>query len=132
MDDLKFTLIAPDASERLIWSQPCDNHDNFNIHFDDEAASSNWPCPPTDGLTYKPSNTLSFFDGKHSNGIWTMEVEDVYVPEDGGSLASWGLKVCGTMSCQRTVTQTSGSAVGSLFAAIDCANSGDTVRLAGF
>ena len=35
------------------------------------------------------------------------------------------------MSCQRTVTQTSGSGVGSLVAAISCAEPGDTIRLAG-
>ena len=132
IDDLRFTLIAPDASERLIWDRPCNNHDNFNINFDDEAAPTTWPCPPTDGLVYRPSNTLSFYDGKHSDGIWTMEIEDVLVQQDGGSLSNWGLKVCGTMSCQLTVTQTSGTGVGSLSAAITCADPGDTIRLAGF
>lgn len=130
VDDLKFTIIAPDVSERLIWDRPCGNDDNFNIQFDDEAANSNWPCPPTDGLWYKPNNTLSFFDGKHSDGIWTLEIQDV-ANQDGGSLNTWGLKVCGTLDCQLTVNQPSGSGFGSLPAAITCAGIGDTIRLAG-
>lgn len=128
VNDLKFSLIAPDAAERLIWNQPCGNDDNFNINFDDEATPGLWPCPPTNGLTYQPSNTLSFFDGKHSNGIWTLKVQDV-ANQDGGSLNTWGLKVCGTLGCQLSVTQTTGTNTGSLPAAISCAAAGDTIRL---
>ena len=131
VDDLRITLIAPDASERIIWDRPCDNHDNFNINFDDEAANSNWPCPPVDGLTYKPSNTLSFFDGKNAEGLWQLKVQDL-VDQDGGILNTWGLKVCGNVGCQLTVSQTSGTGTGSLPAALSCANAGDTVRLASF
>ncbi len=128
VDDLKFSLISPAGTERLIWNQPCGNDDNFNINLDDEAANSNWPCPPTDGLTYKPDNTLSIFDGQSSSGIWTLKIQDV-ANQDGGSLNAWGLKVCGTIGCQLTVNQTSGSGTGSLPAAISCAAPGDTIHL---
>jgi len=128
VNDLKFTLIAPDDSERLIWNRPCDNHENFDINFDDEAADSNWPCAPTDGLTYKPSNTLSFFDGKGSDGVWTLKIEDVESGDDG-YLNSWGIKVCGELMCQLMVTELSGTEPGSLRAAINCATNGDTIRL---
>ena len=128
VDDLKFTLISPDATERLIWNQPCGNDDNFNINFDDEAANSNWPCPPTNGLTYKPDNLLSIFDTKHSGGTWTLKIQDV-ANQDGGSLVSWGLKVCGDISCQLVVNLASGTGIGSLPAALNCAAPGDTVRL---
>ncbi len=130
VDDLTFTLVAPDGSERVIWNRPCDNHDNFNINFDDEAANSNWPCPPINGQTYKPDNTLSFFDGKQAEGAWTLRIMDAVANQDGGSLTSWGLKVCGDLGCQLTVNQTTGSGTGSLPGAISCANSGDTIRLA--
>ena len=85
---------------------------------------------PLDGLTYKPTNTLSFFDGKHSEGIWTLKIQDI-ADQDGGSLSTWGLKVCGSLDCQLTVNQTSGTGFGSLPAAITCAGVGDTIRLAG-
>ena len=126
MDDLQFTLISPQGTEQLIWDQPCQNHDNFNINFDDEAQNSNWPCPPTNGLTYRPDNTLTVFDGQEAAGTWTLEVHDV-ANQDGGSLASWGLKVCGTITCQLIVNQASGFGVGSLPAAIICAEAGDTI-----
>ncbi len=130
VDDLRFTLIAPDGSERIIWDRPCDSHDNFNIQFDDEAANNSWPCPPTNGLTYKPDNLLSFFDGKQAEGLWQLKVQDL-VNSDGGSLTSWGLKVCGDLGCQLTVNQTVGAGNGTLAAAIACADAGDTIRLAG-
>jgi subtilisin-like proprotein convertase family protein len=128
VDDLKFTLISPQGTQRLIWDQPCQNHDNFNINFDDEAQNGNWPCPPTDGLAYKPSNTLSVFDGQQAEGIWTLQIQDV-ANQDGGSLNAWGLKVCGTIGCQLVVNQTAGNGTGSLPAAINCAESGDTIHL---
>ena len=126
VDDLKFTLISPQGTSRLIWNQPCGNDDDFNINFDDEAANSNWPCPPVNGLTYKPSNTLSIFDGQQAQGIWKLQIQDV-ADGDGGSLSSWGLKVCGTITCQLVVNQTTGSGIGTLPAAISCALPGDTV-----
>lgn len=128
VNDLKFTLISPTNTQVLFWNQPCNNEDNFNINFDDEAANSNWPCPPTDGLTYKPSNALTPFDGLASSGIWTLKVQDV-ANQDGGSLTSWGIKVCGVSTCQLTVTSTSGSGAGSLAAALSCANNGDSIKI---
>jgi subtilisin-like proprotein convertase family protein len=128
IDDLKFTLISPQGTSRLFWNQPCSNHDDFNINFDDEAANSNWPCPPTNGLTYIPDGLLNVFDGQQASGIWTMQVQDV-ANQDGGSLNGWGLKVCGTINCQLLVNQATGTGVGSLPAAIACANPGDTVTI---
>jgi hypothetical protein len=132
VDDLRFTVISPGmGTEVVVWDRPCGNHDNFNINLDDEAANSNWPCPPLDGLTYKPSNPMTPFDGLISNGTWTLKIQDL-VNQDGGSLTSWGLKVCGVPVCQLVVNQSSGSASGSLIAAINCADSGDTITLSEF
>jgi subtilisin-like proprotein convertase family protein len=128
VDDLKMTLISPDGTEQLFWNRPCANHDDFNIQFDDEAPAGPWPCPPIDGLTYRPDNTLSVFDGENSLGEWMLKIEDI-ANQDGGSLNSWGLRVCGTITCQLIVTQLSGAGAGSLPAAISCAQSGDTVYI---
>lgn len=127
--DLKFTLIAPNTTTQvLFWDRPCNGEDNFNINFDDEAANSNWPCPPTNGLTYKPSNALTPFDGLNSSGIWTLKIQDV-ANQDGGSLSTWGLKVCGVSTCQLIVDQANGSGPGSLAAALGCANNGDSIKI---
>jgi subtilisin-like proprotein convertase family protein len=126
VDDLQFSLIAPNATEVLFWNRPCANDDNFNINFDDEAADSNWPCPPTNGLTYKPSSPLTPFDGLVSSGTWTLKIHDLF-NQDGGSLSTWGLSVCGT--CELEVSQASGSNPGSLPAALSCASNGDSIKL---
>lgn len=128
VSDLRFTLISPQNEEVIIWNQPCTDHDNFNIQFDDEAPAGSWPCPPTNGQAYRPSNPLSAFDGGSSGGTWTLRVKDLF-NQDGGSLNSWGLRVCGDVSCSLTVNQTSGTGEGSLPAAINCAATGDTIFL---
>src|SRR5690606_38574143 len=116
----------PQGTERLFWNRPCGNHDNFDINFDDEAPPGAWPCPPVDGLTYRPDNTLSVFDGQPSSGTWTMEVADLF-NQDGGSLERWALKVCGDPPCQLLVSQPGPSGAGSLREAVSCAAPGDTV-----
>ncbi|HUR31200.1 MAG TPA: zinc-dependent metalloprotease family protein, partial [Saprospiraceae bacterium] len=127
IDDLKFYLKSPENTEILFWNRPCNNGiQNFNINFDDEASSPNHPCPPTNGLTYKPGTPLTPFDGQQSNGTWTLKVEDI-ANQDGGSLNSWGLKVCGLGPCQLVVTETSGTGTGTLPGAFNCANAGDTI-----
>lgn len=130
VDDLKFTLIAPNGTDQLIWDQPCDNQDNFDINFDDEAPNNNWPCPPTNGGTYKPDGLLSVFDLVQTSGLWTLAIEDVFIGDDGGELQSWGIEVCGELLCQLMVNKLSGTGLGTLTGAINCASSGDTIRLA--
>jgi subtilisin-like proprotein convertase family protein len=128
VDDIIATLIAPDNSERLIWNQPCGSEDNFHINFDDDAPNSNWPCPPTDGLTYKPDNTLAFFNGKVGTGTWKLRINDAFPSEDNGVLQSWGLRFC-RVPCPLNVFADSGDGFGSLRSALECAVPNDTIRL---
>ncbi|MCP5100056.1 MAG: hypothetical protein GY943_31265, partial [Chloroflexi bacterium] len=93
VSDLDFNLISPQGTEiQILNLGSCGSQDNFNIHLDDGAASSNFPCPPTDGGTYQPSNALSAFAGEGSQGTWTLRVDDNY-NYDGGSLNSWSLEI---------------------------------------
>ena len=126
MDDLIFSLIAPNNTSGVFWNRPCDSEDNFNIHFDDEAANSNWPCPPTNGMTYKPNNSFAPFNGLTTGGLWELEVEDI-ANHDGGSLNTWGLRVCWASVCELLVTQVFGSGTGTLANALNCSAPGDTV-----
>ncbi|HLO55757.1 MAG TPA: zinc-dependent metalloprotease family protein [Saprospiraceae bacterium] len=129
ISNLRHTLLAPNTSSVIIWNQPCNSEDNFNINFDQTATSSNWPCPPTDGNTYLPSNSLGAFIGLQQKGIWTLSIQDL-VNQDGGSLSSWGVKTCLTNFCRLTVSNPHPSGTGSLLAAINCAAAGDTIRFA--
>jgi len=129
MDDLQFSLKSPQATQILFWNRPCTTEDNFNINFSDEGLPNNtWPCPPINGLTYVPDVLLSAFDGQQASGTWTLIIHDV-ASQAGGILESWGLQLCGVMSCQLLVTQTSGGGAGSLPAAINCAMPGDTITI---
>lgn len=91
VEDLTFTLTSPGGTSVTLMSGPCGNFDDFDINFDDEAASANFPCPPNDGQTYQPANPLSAFDGENADGTWTLTVVDAF-NGDGGSLNSWSLE----------------------------------------
>jgi subtilisin-like proprotein convertase family protein len=132
VDDLIFTLVGPSTTNVIIWNRPCTSQDNFNINFDQASTLGNsWPCPPTNGLTYRPSNpgTLNTFNGQAIKGQWKMTVQDV-ADGDGGSLESWKIKACMTNFCRLTIDNDAPKGAGSLKAALDCAVDGDTIRFA--
>ncbi|MBK9150548.1 MAG: proprotein convertase P-domain-containing protein [Saprospiraceae bacterium] len=129
VNDLRFKLIAPNNASQLFWDRPCGSEDNFNINFDQDAPAGTWPCPPVDGGFYRPNNSLNIFNNLSLKGTWTLNVRDT-VNLDGGSLQSWSLGVCMTSFCRLTVDNNLADGPGSLFAAVQCANSGDTIRFA--
>ncbi|MCC6462603.1 MAG: proprotein convertase P-domain-containing protein [Saprospiraceae bacterium] len=99
-------LKSPSGTERILFSQICGNNDNFNLNFDDEAATpyASIPCPPTTGGNYKPNQTLSAFDGEDLFGTWTLTVSDVANPTSG-TLLSWGLSFCTALALPVELTR---------------------------
>jgi RHS repeat-associated protein len=97
IDDLIFTLLSPTNAQTILMNRACTSQDNFNISFDDESANAagTWPCPPTNGGTYRPDGSLAAFDAGPMPGTWTLQVQDVYT-NDGGSLNGWQLQICRT------------------------------------
>lgn len=93
INDLTIRVISPTATSVVLFDQICNNEDNFNVNFDDEATPAALPCPPVGGGTYQPAQLLSAFDGQALNGVWSLSIKDNY-DQDGGSLTSWGLHVC--------------------------------------
>ena len=93
MGDLDFFLDSPDVTTVQLREQACGTDEDFDINYDDEAATNTPPCPPTDGNTYQPFGNLSDFDGENPNGTWTLRIDD-NANFDGGSLDSWGLEIC--------------------------------------
>ena len=94
--DLTIQITSPGGTTINLMNNPCGSQNNIDIEFDDEASSSNFPCPATDGLAYVPVNAISAFDGQEINGVWTLTVTDG-AHGDGGSLNSWGLDF--TLEC---------------------------------
>jgi subtilisin-like proprotein convertase family protein len=95
INDLTVTLTSPSGTTVTLWDQICDNENNFDVNFDDQAASATLPCPPTDGGTYQPEDALAAFNGENMAGTWIVTLSDA-VDDDGGSLSSWGLEICYT------------------------------------
>lgn len=95
--DLVIRLESPEGTLVTTLNRVCDNGNvnNFDLNFDDQVSltHSQIPCPPTTGLFYQPFGTLADFNNEEINGTWTLEVEDVF-NQDGGSLDSWGIRVC--------------------------------------
>ena len=90
--DLTFILESPEGTSVVLISEACDDEDNFDISFDDQA-TGDIPCPYADGGTYPPNGSLAAFNGENPQGIWTLTVEDS-ANQDGGNLNNWGLEIC--------------------------------------
>lgn len=93
INDLIVTLQSPQGTIVTLWDQICFNEDNFDVNFDDAAASGALPCPPVGGGTYRAQDLLSVFNGENAQGIWTLTIEDA-ANQDGGTLTNWELDIC--------------------------------------
>jgi len=93
VQDLVCRLRSPALTTRTVFRRPCGDFDNFNIKFDDDAASATLPCPLTGGAFYKPLNNFAAFNGQASNGTWQLTIIDS-ANVDGGTLTAWSLQVC--------------------------------------
>jgi subtilisin-like proprotein convertase family protein len=89
--DLEAYLISPQGSRIPLVLFAGGNGDNFSgTTFDDEAASSiNLGIAPFEG-SFQPEGLLSDLDGENPNGVWTLEISDQAL-QDEGTLNSWSL-----------------------------------------
>lgn len=126
VDNLKFFLRDPLGTELLFWDQPCNGEDNFNINLSDAASSSAFPCPPTNGMSYKPTNPFSLFQDVNPIGNWKLKVQDV-AAGDGGFLSNWGWVGCYNGFCHLQVEHPYSTGIGSVLNAVSCSLSGDTI-----
>jgi subtilisin-like proprotein convertase family protein len=95
ISDLTLTLRSPTLVDVVLLDQPCNDENAISMGFDDQTtnAEGTYPCPPTNGLLYQPSNFLTGFNGIAAAGTWTLRIKDNYTG-DGGSLTAWGLRIC--------------------------------------
>ena len=94
--DLNIVLQHPDGTQAvLLDSEYCDDENNLDITFNDQASGDIVCSNPTLG-NYRPSGTpLSNFNGKSSLGTWVLGVRDYY-NEDAGVLNDFSLIFCET------------------------------------
>lgn len=108
--DLKFYLIAPDATEVLLFNKECDGEEDLDITYDDDASTSIACASPISG-TYIPSELLSGFNGVNSVGDWTLKVVD-YDDNDTGDINSWSIDICSTQALTNSTFTNSQITVG--------------------
>jgi subtilisin-like proprotein convertase family protein len=107
ISDLEFTLTSPAGTSVSLFNTACTDRD-FNIDFDDAAASAIFPCPPTNGNAYQPIGSLTDFDNEDSTGTWTLDILD-NAASNTGKLLGWSLEVCtGTVVWVEDATQNEG------------------------
>lgn len=93
INDLIVTLISPSGTQVTLFNQVCGSQNNFNVRFDDAAASATLPCPPIGGGTFRPASPLSLLNGEDPLGTWTLRIQDSG-QGDSGSLTAWSLDIC--------------------------------------
>jgi len=128
VNDLIVTVFSPDGSSVDILDRPCGSENNFDISLDDQAAPGAYDCPPNDGNTYQPDNTLSTLNGKSIQGEWTLQIEDI-ANQDGGILQNYNYEICPSDYCDLTVNKEIYGGAGSISNALSCAIDGDTIWL---
>ncbi len=94
--DLIFTLESPSGTRVTLLNSICGSEDDFNISFNDFASSDIIPCPPVDGLNYRPAEPLSQLIGEDIRGTWRLYIQDTQ-SADGGQLENWELEICSSI-----------------------------------
>ncbi|MFT5765930.1 MAG: hypothetical protein ACI8X3_003368, partial [Saprospiraceae bacterium] len=89
------SLISPDNTEVVLFSNDCGIATLFNMALDDEAPLDDIQC---NGGTYKPQGNLSDFNNLNPVGIWTLKVAVNNTDGVGGALQEWSLEICSNAS----------------------------------
>ena len=96
--DLEVRLVRPNGPNVLLFKNRCSSYaGNFNIAFDD-VTNGAFPCPPPqNGVAYKPTESLSAFNGQNAAGDWILRVKD-NTSSSGGQLSAFQLELCSSVS----------------------------------
>lgn len=96
--DLVANLISPAGRIVRLFTNIGGSGDDFtNTWFDDAAGTPILNGTPPFTGRYRPAEPLSTFNGQIANGTWRLQIADT-ASSDQGSLAGWGLEICGTTS----------------------------------
>ena len=92
------SVVSPSGKEALLFTDLCGNTTQFDLGFDDEAASDMIPCPPTDGASYRPASSLSIFDNESGGGDWVLKAKVNSTQGNGGTLQEVIFEICSNVS----------------------------------
>ncbi len=102
--DLSVWLRAPSGDSITLWSRQCNNLSNFNLTLDDNAPVA-VTCPLTDRKAHRPMDSLNKLIHSSSMGNWSLRLRD-FSNGAGGSLDSWSLELCGSITSSGPVVTT--------------------------
>ncbi len=89
--DLTISITSPNGITAILLSGECTTTDDVIGNFDDIGTGIS--CPVAGGI-FAPQDAFSIFNGEASAGTWILTIEDG-ADQDGGSLNSWTLELCG-------------------------------------
>ncbi|MCF8238495.1 MAG: proprotein convertase P-domain-containing protein [Saprospiraceae bacterium] len=94
LDDVTLRLLHPDGTGLTLVSKVCGNGQNILATFDDDGVPFFCGATPAVTGTVTPENgNLSVFNGKPTNGTWTLRIVDNKT-QNGGTMNLWKLEVC--------------------------------------
>lgn len=97
INDLVVTLISPTGTPIQLMAQECVSSGTFQntvATFDDSGIAVVCSAtPPALSGILLPQQPLSGFNGQNSQGLWTLQVQDLF-NADGGQIASWSITIC--------------------------------------
>jgi subtilisin-like proprotein convertase family protein len=97
INDLTATLTSPVGTVISLFANQCSpsvSVNNIIATFDDAGVAVVCGNNPGISGTVIPAQSLSAFNGQSSTGTWTLTITDAF-NQDGGSLNSWSLNICG-------------------------------------
>jgi len=109
--DLIIKLVSPSGQIFTLMDQPgvpdsqfgCES-DDFTITFDDNSPNTSEDlenaCENFEE-TYQPDTPFSDLEIGDVNGVWTLEIEDVFA-QDGGALINWEIQICSEVNTSLT------------------------------
>jgi subtilisin-like proprotein convertase family protein len=97
LNDLRVSLVSPAGTTVKLFENICGNVSTFNFGLNDESPFS-IACPPLNGYSYKPQESLTAFIGENTVGDWTLKVDVIDPDGQGGTIEKWGIEFCASIS----------------------------------
>lgn len=95
--DLEVRLISPAGTNVLLFKDKCASYNGaFNIGFDN-SATGGFPCPPSNGNAYIPTESLDAMNGQNAAGTWILRIKDNAI-SSGGQFTAFELELCSSVA----------------------------------
>lgn len=98
LKDLNAKIVSPDGTEVVLFEDECPRAVTLNASFDDDGARP-FSCSVNVPQQFRPKGTLADFNGKDTEGLWKVIIEDSNSGQ-GGEFESFTMEICGSVAVQ--------------------------------